>query len=158
MRQIALLFSLAALAAGCTPTAPPPSPTPSPPAPAPAPAPAPSPKVVVTPVPSFIDSAPKETGTQVATAATTVKVVDNTPVINPAGADVTMKLTINDPALAAAFAANQANEAKANAAKAQAAAVAAEQARQRALQVAAAKREVAREPAAKRVKLEMQQP
>lgn len=148
MRHIALLFSLAALAAGCKPTAPSPSPSPTP-----------RPKVVVTPVPSFIDSAPKETGTQVATTATTVKVVDNTPVVNTAGADVTMKLTIDDPALAAAFAANAASQAKANASQAQAAAVAAEAARQRALQVAAAKRQVAPEPvAAKRVKLEMQQP
>ena len=148
MRQIALLFSLAALAAGCTPTAPPP----------PLPAPTPSPAAAATPVPSFIDNAPKQATTTVATAATTVKVVDNTPVVNAAGADVTMQLKINDPALAAAFADRAANEAKANAVKAQAAALAADQARQRALQIAAAKKPVHEPLVAKHVKLEMQSP
>lgn len=162
MRQIALLASLAALAAAC-------SPVPAPPPP---------------PGPDFYKAAQQQgqghdSPTTNATGVTTVKVIDSSsggpgagssttaaavttvavvgpPAVDTASADVTMKLTIKDPALAAALAAHAASEPKVGAFKAQATpALAAEESRRRALEAARAQPPV-REP--KRVKLEVQSP
>lgn len=135
MRQLTLLFSLAALGAGCAPT-------PAPP-----------------PVPDFIHDAPKQPDVPTGAGTTTVRTIDNrsdgtSTTVATAGAtasaDVTMQLKINDPALAGALAAHAASAPKLIVLKTSLTpALLADEERRRALAVASAVR-LAHEPAAER--------
>ncbi len=141
MRQLALLFGLAALATGCAPT-----PAPAPP-----------------PIPDFIHDAPKQPDVPAGTGTTTVKVIDNPPggttdgastTVAAAGAtasaDVTMQLKINDPVLAAGLAAHAASQPALHVIKTPPTpALLADEERRRALAVASAVR-LSHEPAAER--------